>query len=73
MIGAVTDERHRIEFLLQRDGAAATREWVQRTLRLYREALASASGPAAAPELRPLYEQALRDFEAWLASSESSP
>lgn len=66
----MTSERHRIEFLLNRDGLDATREWVRRTLGIYREALTNRSSHAAAPEFRPLFEQAIREYEEWLASVE---
>lgn len=34
-------ERRRFELVAQRDGAAAAREWAQRTLDIYREVLAN--------------------------------
>jgi hypothetical protein len=40
----MTSERGRIEFLLQRDGIAATIEWVRRTLWIYRHALSGLGG-----------------------------
>lgn len=67
----MTSERNRIEFLLQRDGLDATRTWVRRTLQIYRDALANRSH-AAAPEFRPLFEQAIREYEQWLAAVERS-
>ncbi|HEX7043897.1 MAG TPA: hypothetical protein VF203_04715 [Burkholderiales bacterium] len=66
----MTDERKRIEFLLQRDGLEATRAWVRRTLDIYRDALRNQAGHAAAPDFRPLFEQAIRDYEEWLRSVE---
>ncbi len=66
----MTAERNRIEFLLKRDGLEATRAWVRRTLQIYRDALANRSSHAAAAEFRPLFEQAIRDYEEWLASVE---
>ncbi|WP_043739758.1 hypothetical protein [Thioalkalivibrio nitratireducens] len=62
----MTDETQRIRFLIQRDGEATTREWVGRTLDIYRKALASADGHAPTPQYRPLFEQAIRQFEQWL-------
>jgi hypothetical protein len=38
------NEQGRIEFLLQRDGIAATIEWVRRTLWIYRHALSGRGG-----------------------------
>jgi len=37
----MSDERRRIRFLIERDGAAARRVWVERTLHIYREAIDS--------------------------------
>jgi DNA-binding SARP family transcriptional activator len=65
----VSSERERIDFLLERDGLPPTREWVERTRRIYADALASASSHAAAPECRRLFEEAIRDFEGWLAET----
>ena len=70
MMARMTAEASRIQFLLQRDGPEATRAWVSRTLRIYRESLDNRASHVAAPEFRPLFEQAIRDFEAWLASLE---
>ena len=64
-------ERQRIEFLVRRDGIAAARAWVERTLKLYREAVVS-PGHASTNEYRPLFEQSIRDFEAWLEGDEPS-
>lgn len=62
----MTDEAQRIRFLIERDGEAATQEWVGRTLNIYREALASADGHAPTPQYRPHFEHAIRRFEQWL-------
>lgn len=51
---------------MQRDGPEATRAWVRRTLGIYREALANRSSHAATPEFRSLFEEAVREYEAWL-------
>jgi hypothetical protein len=61
-------ERERIEFLVARDGLAAAREWVERTLGIYRDALTSPSSHASATGYRPLFEAAVGEFEAWLAA-----
>lgn len=63
----MTDEHQRIRFLGQRDGAEATRVWVARTLKIYRDALQSQSNYASLPEYRPRFEQAIRAFEEFLA------
>jgi hypothetical protein len=59
-------EAQRIQFLVQRDGPEEARRWVERTLKLYREAIASGSH-AATNEYRPLFEQSIAEFERWLA------
>lgn len=63
----MTDEHHRIRFLKDRDGAEATRTWVARTLKIYREALQGESNYTSLPEYRPHFEQAIRAFEEYLA------
>jgi len=60
-------ESERIEFLLKRDGPEATRAWVQRTLAIYRKALRNPAGHGADPVYRPRFEQAIQEFEEWLA------
>lgn len=59
-------EKARIEFLVRRDGLKGARAWVERTLKLYREAIASRTSHASTKEYRPLFEQSTRDFEEWL-------
>lgn len=63
-------EKHRIEFLVQRDGEEPARSWVERTLKLYREAIA-AGGYAAGDAYRPLFEQSIREYEDWLRGKSS--
>jgi hypothetical protein len=62
----MTDEIQRIRFLLERDGDAATREWVERTLNIYRNAVATADSHASTPQYRPRFEHAIDRFEQWL-------
>lgn len=62
-------ESERIAFLLQRDGDAQTRKWVERTARLYREALGQRGHYAADAVYRPRFERAVREFEEWLGSA----
>lgn len=64
-------ERQRIEFLIARDGQGAAREWVERTLKMYREALASGSH-AVQPEYRFRFEASIREFERWLSQTASA-
>ena len=61
-------ESERIEFLLERDGLEATRAWVERTLVIYRHALADPRNYANDPSYKPLFERAVREFEEWLAA-----
>lgn len=64
----MTAERTRIDFLTRRDGPEAARAWVRRTLGIYRDALANASSHAATPDFRPLFEEAIREYEAFLGT-----
>ena len=64
-------ESERIEFLLQRDGHDTTRKWVERTVNIYRNALGDARHYASDPAYRPRFEQAVREFDAWLSSASS--
>ena len=59
-------ENQRIELLVRRDGVQQAREWVARTLALYRQAIASGASHAATADYRPRFEQSIREFEAWL-------
>jgi hypothetical protein len=58
-------EWDRIDFLVRRDGEEQARAWVERTLKLYREAIASRS-PAATDAYRPMFEESIRVYEQWL-------
>ena len=60
-------ESERIELLLKRDGLEVTRAWVERTLAIYRQALADPRNYANDPSYKPLFERAVREFEEWLA------
>lgn len=60
-------ESERIALLLQRDGRAATRAWVERTLAIYRTALGDPRSYARDPSYQPRFERAVREFEEWLA------
>ena len=61
-------EMERINFLLQRDGEPTARAWVERTLKIYREAIAHPASHASSKEYRPLFAESIREFEAWLAA-----
>lgn len=60
-------EAERIDFLLARDGRQATRAWVERTLRMYREELGRPTSYVSDAPYRPRFESAVREFEEWLA------
>ncbi|MGH3672303.1 MAG: hypothetical protein ACRDSH_16990 [Pseudonocardiaceae bacterium] len=60
-------EIERIELLLERDGLAATRAWVERTLAIYRRALGDPRHYANDPSYKPRFEKSVREFEEWLA------
>ncbi len=64
----VRPEIERIHYLLQRDGEEATRAWVERTLRIYREAVTKPGSHASNTTYRPLFEKAIHEFEEWLAT-----
>jgi hypothetical protein len=64
-------EIERINFLIQRDGVKATRTWVERTLQQYREAITKPGSPASNPTYRPLFEDSIQTFKAWLARQDS--
>ncbi len=61
-------EKERIDFLLQRDGFNRTREWIIRTLHIYREAIASPASHASQKGYKPLFEKAIKEFEEWLSA-----
>lgn len=63
-------EAERIRFLVERDGRAAARKWVQETLKSYRDAVSSPSSHASKPNYKPLFEESIREFEGWLAREE---
>jgi len=59
-------EAARIAFLIHRDGLPAARIWVQRTLQIYRAALADPRGHAATSYYRPRFEASIEAFDSWL-------
>lgn len=62
-------ERSRIEFLMQRDGRASTRNWVERTLKMYRAAVNDPGSHSSNTHYRPLFEASIRTFEKWLSEN----
>jgi len=59
-------EAERIRFLVERDGRDAARDWVRKTLKAYRDAVASPASHASKPGYKPLFEASIREFEEWL-------
>jgi hypothetical protein len=64
----IESEARRIQFLLGRDGYEATHAWIERTLGIYRAALAQPASMACDPANRRRFESAVRDFEEWLSA-----
>jgi len=62
-------EASRIEFLLERDGAAATLVWVRRTLMIYRRAVLNRNHFAHAAEYRHMFVASCLSFRRWLAAN----
>jgi hypothetical protein len=62
-------ERRRIEFLIRRDGRASARDWVERTLKMYRSAVENTDSHASNPHYRPLFEASIYTFEKWLSEN----
>ena len=58
-------EKARIEFLLQRDGTAATLVWVRRTLTIYRRALLDGRHFAHLAEFRPRFIASCLELRVW--------
>ncbi len=62
-------ETSRIEFLLQRDGAAATRIWVRCTLAIYLRSVLNRRHFAHTNEYRRKFVASCLSFRSWLASN----
>ena len=62
-------EASRIGFPLQRGGAAATLEWVRRTLTIYRRAVLKRRQFASDPQYRARFVASCLDFRRWLAAN----
>ena len=62
-------EASRIEFLLQRDGPAATRIWVQRTLATYRRSVLDRRHFAHTAEYRLKFVASFLEFRRWLVAN----
>ncbi len=62
-------EAARIEFLLQRDGAAATLIWVRRTFAIYRRAVIDRRHFAHSAEYHLKFIASCLEFRRWLAAN----
>lgn len=62
-------EASRIEFLLQRDGAAATLVWVRRTLAIYRRAVLDRRHFAHMTQYRLKFVASCLEFRRWLIAN----
>ncbi len=62
-------EASRIEFLLQRDGAAATLAWVRRTLAVYRRAVLDRRHFARAAAFRLKFVASCLELRRWLVAN----
>ena len=60
-------EARRIESLIRRQGLRAAREWIGRTIKIYREAINNPLSHASRPEYRPLFKRSIDALEHWLA------
>lgn len=65
-------ERERCEFLVRRDGSAAAIKWVQRTARIYRQAVLNPHHHGSRDEYRRRFIQSYCAFKAWLAEMQRS-
>lgn len=63
---AIADEYERIRLLVERDGQSAARAWVERTLQIYLEAVASPGSHAPLTHYKPLFEASIDVFRQWL-------
>lgn len=69
---ANANEHERIRMLVERDGPCAAQAWVERTLEIYREAVASPASHASTAHYRPLFEASISVFEQWLRAEASA-
>jgi len=66
-------EEERIKVLLHRDGLEATREWIKRTLNIYRGAIVSPASHASQKGYKPSFEKSIQEFEEWLSAHPEPP
>lgn len=63
----MTREAERIRFLVERDGRASARQWVEEMLETYRRAVNDPHSHASQFPYRSSFEASIREFEQWLA------
>lgn len=63
---AIADEYERVRLLVNRDGDSAARSWVERTLQIYLDAVASPTSHASLTHYKPLFEASIDVFRQWL-------
>jgi hypothetical protein len=64
-------EKSRVEFLLQRDGAAVTVVWVRRTLAIYRRAVLDRRHFAHTSQYRLEFIVSCLEFRRWLIANDN--
>lgn len=62
----VTPESHRLAFIVERDGKSAARQWAERTLGIYREAVQNPRSHASRADYRGMFLASIREMENWL-------
>jgi hypothetical protein len=66
------NERIRLETLVRRDGVDAAKDWARRTAALYRQSTSDPAHFASQPDLKPRFEQLIRELERFAESGELS-
>lgn len=67
----MTLEAERIRFLVERDGSASARRWVEEMLDTYRRAVTDPHSHASQFPYRSSFEESIREFEEWLAREQA--
>jgi hypothetical protein len=67
-----SNEQGRLEFLVQRDGAAATVEWARRTMGIYRRAVLDKRHFASTSGYRQPFIESYCEFKRWLTAIHAS-
>jgi hypothetical protein len=59
-------ESDRLAFIAKRNGIGAARQWAERTLRIYREAVQNSKSHGSLPGYRGKYLASIHEMEDWL-------